>query len=292
MVQKVIVVGASGYVGKATLAALVSRHADTVEAVAGVRNPDKFSAMDKVTAVAADMGDKAKLTETLKGYDSVYLVVPGHEDRTQLTINGLEAAKDAGVGFVLVLSVLTTGTDSIFGKQFAAIEAKTKEIGLNHAIVRLPIFIDNNWAHLGTIKGQEAPTFYDPRDSAVPHTPVAVADVGKASADILAYPTKHYGKTYKLVAPAFSLNDMADAFTKELGKTVTHTQVPYPDAKKAFMGMGFPEWQVDGIMELYKFIDDKSELTNESNIGDIEAITGEKPLTIEAWVEQSAPGFQ
>lgn len=291
MSSKVIVVGASGYVGKATLAALVSRHADSVQAVAGVRNPDKFS-MDNVTAVAADMGDKAALTETLKGYDSVYLVVPGHEDRTQLALNGLEAAKEAGVGFVLVLSVLTAGSDSVFGKQFAPIEAKAKESGLNYAIVRLPLFIDNNWAHLGTIKGADGPTFYDPRDSSLPHTPVAVADVGKASADILANPSKHFGKTYKLVAPAFSLNDQAEALTTALGKTVTHTQVPYDAAKEAFMGMGFPEWQVDGIMELYHYIDDKSEMTNEANTGDIEAITGEKPLTIEAWVEQNAPGFQ
>jgi hypothetical protein len=58
------------------------------------------------------------------------------------------------------------------------------------------------------------------------------------------------------------------------------------------MGMGFPEWQVDGIMELYKYIDEGSEVTNESDNGDIEKITGEKPLTIEAWVEQNAAGFQ
>jgi hypothetical protein len=58
------------------------------------------------------------------------------------------------------------------------------------------------------------------------------------------------------------------------------------------MGMGFPEWQVDGIMELYKYIDEGSEVTNESDNGDIEKITGEKSLTIEAWVEQNAAGFQ
>jgi len=28
--------------------------------------------------------------------------------------------------------------------------------------------------------------------------------------------------------------------------------VSYEDAKKAYMGMGFPEWQTDGIMELYQ----------------------------------------
>ena len=287
---KVIVVGASGYVGKATLAALTSRHADKVKTFAGVRNPDKFDTMDNVEVVKADMGDKTSLAKTMRGFDAAYLVVPGHESRTELALNGIEAAKEAGVKFLLVLSVLTVGTDSIFGKQFATIEQKTKESGIDYAIVRLPIFIDNNYASAGSIKDQG--TFYDPRDPTKMHTPVAVTDVGKASADILANPNKHVGKTYKLVSPPFALNDLAGAFSKTLEKEVTVTTVPYEAAKSAFMGMGFPEWQGDGIMELYKFMDDDSPITNESEVGDIELITGEKPLTVTTWVEQNVGGFQ
>jgi uncharacterized protein YbjT (DUF2867 family) len=107
-----------------------------------------------------------------------------------------------------------------------------------------------------------------------------VGDVGKAVADIMADPSNHAGKTYKLVSPAFSLNDMAAAFSKTLGKEVKATTVPYDAAKEAFMGMGFPEWQTDGILELYKYIDEESPVTNESEIGDIELITGENPMTI------------
>jgi len=76
--NKVIVAGASGYVGRATLAALTARHANQVQAFAGVRIPDKFEPMENVTTIAADMGDKAALTQTLRGFDSVFLVVPGH----------------------------------------------------------------------------------------------------------------------------------------------------------------------------------------------------------------------
>jgi hypothetical protein len=39
-------------------------------------------------------------------------------------------------------------------------------------------------------------------------------------------------------------------------------------------------------------VDEGSPVTNESNIGDIELITREKPMTIESWVEQNAAGFQ
>lgn len=287
---KIIVVGASGYIGKATLASLVYRHGHELEIHAGVRNPSKFGEMDGVTVTKADMGDKQALVETLKqGYSRVFLVIPGHEDRTQLGLNGLEAAKEAGIKHILLLSVLTADTDTIFGRQFKPLEQKVKQLGIVYTIVRLPLFIDNNYAHVESIKGQG--TFYTPQDPTKLHTPVAVSDVGKAAADIIASPQKHIRKTYKLLAPAFSLNDQASAFTKALQKQVTPTVVPYEAAKQAFMGMGFPEWQTDGILELYKLIDSGSSITNEVATGDIEKITGEKATTAEEWSKQNAPGF-
>jgi len=291
--SKVFVVGASGYIGKATLSSLVSRHGNQVQIHAGVRNPAKFGEMEGVTVVKADMGDKASLVKALKegGYDSAFLVIPGHADRTQLGINGLEAAKEAGIKHVLLLSVLTAETDTIFGRQFKPLEDRVKVLGMSYTIVRLPLFIDNNLAHVGSIQQQD--TFYVPQDPTKMHTPVAVGDVGKAAADILADPTKHNGKVYKLVAPAFSLNDQASAFTKALRiqDKVTPTVVPYDAAKQAFMGTGFPEWQTDGILELYKLIDAGSSITNETSTGDIEMITGEKPTTVEEWIKETAPQF-
>jgi len=97
---------------------------------------------------------------------------------------------------------------------------------------------------------------------------------------------------YKLVAPSFSLNDQALAFTKTLKKKVAVTVVPYDAAKQAFMGMGFPEWQTDGILELYKLIDSGSSITNETQqTDDIEKITGQKAICVEVWTGKSAPDF-
>jgi len=290
---KIIVVGASGYIGKATLSALVSRHGKDVQVYAGVRDPVKFGDMEGVTAVKADMSDKDALSKALKDgvYDRAFLVIPGHADRTKLGLNGLEAAKEAGIKHVLLLSVLTAETDTIFGHQFKPLEDAVKNLGIGYTIVRLPLFMDNNYAHVGSIKEQN--TFYSPQDPEQKHTPVAVADVGKASADILATPNKHEGKTYKLVSPSFTLNDLSVEFTKALKKEITVTTVPYDAAKEAFMGLGFPEWQTDGILELYKLIDSKSDITNEvEDAGDIEKITGEKPTTVQAWCEMNAAGFQ
>ena len=291
---KVLVLGASGYIGKATLSNLVSQHGEAVEISAGVRDPEKFGTMEGVTVIKADMGgEKAALSTILKDYDRLYLVTPGHEDRTTLTINGVDAAKEAGVDYTLVVSFLTVeNTDSIFGGQGAPIEEAIKNAGLkSYGILRLPLFMDNMYASAQSIKDES--TFYDPRDPTQAFTPIAVNDVGKASAEILANPTKHKNKLYKLVMPGFTLNQLAEAFTKTLKKDVSVTTVPYEAAKESFMGMGFPEWQVDGIMELFQMIDNASEVTNETkDTGDFETITGTKPMTMEEWVEANAAGFQ
>jgi len=290
--MKVFVVGASGQIGKATLQALVSEQGENIEIYAGVRDVAKFGEMKGVTVIQADMGKREELAKTIKAenFDGVYLVVPGTENRTQIALEGIQAAKDAGVKFLLVLSVLTSGTESIFGKQFEPVEAAVKSSGLKHAIVRLPLFIENNLGNIESIKGQG--TFYDPRDPTKLHTAVSTADAGKAAAEILSNPEKHTGKIYKIVSPAFSLNDLAAALTKNLGKDVTVTTVPYPAAKESMVGMGFPEWQADGVLELFKYIDEGSDLTNEKEDGDFEAITGKKPVTVETWVAQNASFFQ
>jgi uncharacterized protein YbjT (DUF2867 family) len=288
---KVLVLGASGYIGQATLGALTQRYGKDLEIFAGVRDPSKFSKKENVNVIKADMSNKKELTKVLQDFDRVFIITPGHENRTKLALNALEAAKDAGVEFALLLSVATTNTDSIFGNQFKPLESAVKTSGLKgYTIVRLPLFIDNNYANVQSIK--EGATFYDPRDPSKLHTPVAVADVGKASAAILSDPANHYGKTYKLVMPAFSLTDLAKAFSKTLGKDVSVTTVPYDAAKQAFMGMGFPEWQVDGILELFQFIDADNKYTLQKDTGDIERITGEPAMTVEDWVAANAAGFQ
>ena len=289
---KVIVVGASGNIGKATLAALTSRHAGKVATYAGVRNPSKFDAgMENVHVIQADMGDEYALTEVLKGYDRAFLVVPGHEERTQLGLNGVEAVKkSASIKFMLLLSVIVTGTDCVFGKQFEPIEKLAKESGVDYAIVRLPVFMENNFAHIASIKEQG--TFYDPRDPTKPHSAVAVADVGKAAADILANPVIHVGTTYNLVGPAMCVNDFAAALTKTLDRVVKPTTISYDAAREAFIGMGLAQWQVDGLLEEFREVDEGSSITNVADTGDIEKITGEKATTIEQWVEQNIAAFQ
>ena len=70
--------------------------------------------------------------------------------------------------------------------------------------------------------------------------------------------------------------------------------MPYPDAKRAFMGMGFPEWQTDGILELFHFMDEGEAEVNlpVGRQGDIERLTKKPAMTLAEWCLANAPAFK
>ena len=287
-------IGASGNIGTATVAALSARYMNKVEIRAGVRNPDKaekLKAIAGISVVQATMGEKENLKRVLKEVDSLYIVTPGAKDRAALTIATAEAAKEAGVKFLLVLSVPTVNlTDTIFGMQLSEVEDKVGKLGVPYAFLRLPFFVENLWLFKDSIIEQGA--IYYPIDPDKPYTSVVVEDAGKAAAAILVDPSKHAGKTYTLVSHRNTYNDVAQGFSEALGKEITYNRVSYEVGKEAFLGMGLEEWLADGVLELYKLLDSGAPETNIADMSDYEKITGEKPTSLKAWITKYAPGFQ
>ena len=255
------VIGASGNIGLATLQVLSSKYADKLEIRAGVRDPEKaekVKAIAGVNVVQAAQGDKAQLVTALAGVTSLYIVVPGVENRADLSIKTAEAAKEADVKHLVVVSVLTAElTDTVFGKQFDSIEKAISKLGVPYTFLRLPLFVENYFGDYS-----KDVCHNQTRNPSKSYTPVVVGNAEKAAAAVLADPLKHVNKTYAIVSDRHTHNDVAKAFSEALGKEITVTTNTYEEAKKFMMGIGFPEWQVDGILEL---IDSGSSVTNQEN---------------------------
>ena len=218
-------------------------------------------------------------------------MVPGVENRAELSIKTAEAAKEAGVKHLVVLSALTTEhTDTVFGKQFTEIEGAITKLGVPYTFLRLPLFVENYFGFKETI--EKMSTIITPVNPSKSYTPVVVGDAGKAAAAVLADPSKHANKTYAIVSDRHTHNDVAKAFSEALGKEITITTNTYEEAKKFIMGIGLPEWQVDGILELYKLIDSGSSTTNQEHFSDFKDITGEEPTSLKNWVKAVAPAFK
>lgn len=97
-----------------------------------------------------------------------------------------------------------------------------------------------------------------------------------------------FRRSYTLCSRPLTHHDLADLFAKELGRPIKYVQVPYEDAKKAFMSKGIAEWQVDGMLELYRLIDKDQYVFDEHTM---EQVTGEKPMTAEQWVDSVGTSF-
>ena len=289
----VFIIGASGQIGSATVRALSTRFSDKVDVRAGIRNPDKadkIKGIKGVTVVRAEMGVKGELVNTFKGVDALYIVTPPTENRAELAITTAEAAKEAGVKHILVVSGCSADiSNTVLGEQYTEMEVGISKLGVSYVFLRLPWFLENFLSHKATI--QESSQFYLPVDPTKHLSSVVVEDAGVASAVILADPKKHASKTYNIVSGRHTVGDVAAAFTEALGKEVKYVCVQYEDIKKVFVRAGMPQWRVDGMLDYFRLVDNGSKGADLPDIDDFERITGKQPTSLKEWVAKVKDAF-
>ena len=115
--KKVVLIGASGFVGNAILNELLERGH---EVTAIVRHPEKVKADNpRLSVVGMDVEDSARLTDVCKGHDAVISAYnPGwgnpdmYEDTLRVYPKILKAVKASGTGRLLIVG----GAGSLFVK--------------------------------------------------------------------------------------------------------------------------------------------------------------------------------
>lgn len=285
---KTVVIGANGCVGVATLESILMRSSGEVDVYAGVRNEKKFEQHRlKLPTVKTDMSNRRELTKNLRGFERAFIVVPCDRERTGLASIALDACKAAGVKFVLLLSVTIANTQTIFGKQFKPIEDRAKALGIHYTIIRLPLFMDNLFAHASTVKQENR--ICDPRCPRSKFASVSIQDIGKCAADILIDPQPHYGRTYNLVSQKYSMIDLSQSMSKVLGRDIKVREISWQRFKEALLSSRIPEWQIDGLIE---WLDgDYDRRLGQGDLENIEEITGERPSTVDFFVAVNAEHF-
>jgi len=287
----VFVYGASGNTGKHTIEELV--HHSAIKTIRiGTRDVNKAKELFKDIKHASleyysDLSP-AGLVTALNGVESLLIIIPPTEKRAEIAQDVVKAAVDAKVKYLAAVSVLTADDETtIFGKQFGGVEKAVKQSGIPYGIIRLPMFLENLWGQKDSIKSQGA--LYSPCNVGAKFAYISTADIGKFSAQLLAFHTKHQNKTFVLTAPQTHSDDqIAHLFEKALGKPVKHVLTTDEQTKqslKAFM----PDWQINGILELWHLINaNKQDFTT----NDYYHVVGHQATTAQQWVEKVAPAFK
>jgi len=275
----IFITGATGNIGSHTI-----KHLDKSKFLirVGVRDLSKGEELKKkgCEVVQIDLEKRETLVNALKGVDRLLVVPPNCETRGKCALEAIKIAKEVGVKFVALFSVLGASEEkrNRFQKEFAEAEECLKSCGLKWTILQAPYFQENC---LKMKDGVRLPL----RDGALPST--SIDDLGRCCARVLENPEPHIGKTYMLTGPRLETGeDIAKCLSTGYGKQIKYFDISVEEARKDFLGLGMPKWQVDGVLELIEdYANRRYKLTNH-----VQMITGNVPRNFEQTVKVALVG--
>lgn len=290
--KKVFVTGGAGQTGVQVVKWL-SREGRNLDVWAGIRKGDPtqesaIRAFASVHSCVTDATDPRQLRESFQDVQDLFIVPSSTEDKVRLACNYIDAAREANVKFVLLLSVLGADRkDYSWGTQFHQIEEHLRESGLPAwCILRTPFYAQNLQLYKTQIQQGHLPLPIG--EAAI--SPVDVEDVGRLASTILADCAPHKGKVYEITgAEALTGRQMAQVFTKALGTTVNFKDIPLEEARTILHAMNVPEVEVKGLLDFYKLTSTHN-LWNKTT-GDFERICGRKPKSLYEYLVENKTTF-
>jgi uncharacterized protein YbjT (DUF2867 family) len=286
--SKILVTGATGTIGKEVVRAL---RAKNLEVRAAARTPEKLESLKKLGAevVALDFDNPASVKAAFQGVDRVFLLTPFVQHSEPLVKGALQAAKEAGVRFVLRMSA--AGADlnspSALSREHGLGEQLVKESGIPYAIIQPTFFMDNFHNYSGaSIKGQGA-VYGAAGTGKVAY--VSSADVGAVAAEILANPDKHASKTYPITGgEAVTEAEAIATLSEVLGREIKYVNMSSQDYDAALRQWGVPGWQVDGLVFLESI---KANGWAAATVPTIKDLTGREPERLRSFLERHKSQF-
>lgn len=285
-----LIIGAAGNNGTATIDALVRKHKDNFVIRAGVRSQARANSLVEkfpgIETVILDLDQPATLPAAFKGSEKLFLILGNVENREEQAKNAIDAAVAAGsVKHVLFYSVFGAEYESIlFGRQFRAGEKYLEASGLPWTHLRTIFFQENLVGWADGIK--QGAFYFGVRDGRF--APLNVGDIGEIAANILCT-TGHEGKAYNVTGPELlSGKDFARVFTDVTSKNVEYVSPDEATTLDSLRGSGWPEWQAKGMLELFEvFASDQAAVVSP----DGERLLGRPLTSLRTYVEANKSVF-
>ena len=280
----ILVTGATGTVGRQVAAALARAGASVR---AAVRDPAKAEDLRDagVELVRFDFGDPASVRAAVEGASRIFLLTPFVEDTRPLVTAVVEAAKSAGVDFILRMSALGADSESDFGlaRDHGDAEAIVKDSGLPWAVLQPTFFMDNIIAYGSATIADQGALFGAAGDGRVAY--VSTADIADVATAILQTPEPHRGQTYVLTgATAHSDADLASTVSDVLGRPIQSIALTPEQQREGLLSMGTPAWMVDGLVGLEAV---KRNGWAEASTSVISDVLGRAPESLPAFLQRN-----
>jgi uncharacterized protein YbjT (DUF2867 family) len=298
MANPILVTGAAGRVGAVgrTVTALLLQQGKAVRAMVRTED-DRAQALRDMGAevVVGDLLDLASLHRAMAGCETLYFGLSVSEAYLAATVNAAAVAKHHGVQAFINMSQMTLAQMSITQttaspqhKLHWLAEQALNWSGLPVVHVRPTVFLEGFFLMFTAESVRQSNQIRLPFGEGKT-SPVAVADVARVLAALLADPQPHIGKLYHLTGPqSETMQFYAREYSQALGRTITFEDIPLAPWRDGLLARGLPVHLVDHLATM-------AELHRAGRYDrmsdDVRALTGHGPLSVREFVRQHAATF-
>ncbi len=283
----ILITGATGNIGSELIKQLSARKIPFRAMVRSQKDAEAFSNIENAETVTADFNDANIVAAALKGIERTFLLTNSSEQAEAQQKTFVEEAKRAGIKHIVKLSQWAADKNSSvrFLRYHAAVERKIKDSGIAYTFLRPNLFMQGLLGFKDTIISQNKffAAIGDAKISAVD-----VRDIAAVAAAALTE-TGHAGKIYNLTGPeALTHKEMAEKLSAALNRKIEFVNVSPQAMREALKAAGFPEWQLEGLIEDYAHYarGEAAEITS----GVLDA-SGKPPRTFADFVNDYASAF-
>ena len=298
MANPILVTGAAGRVGGVgrTVTTLLLQHGKAVRAM--VRNADaRAQALRDLGAqvVVGDLLDLEAMHRVIAGCETMYFGMSVSEAYLAATVNTAAVAKHHGVQAFINMSQMTLAQMSITATTASPqhqlhwlAEQALHWSGLPVVHVRPTVLLE------GCFLICTADSVRDSQQIRLPFgagktSPVAVADVARVIAALLAKPQPHLGKSYHLTGPqSETMHCYAQEYSQALGRPITLQDMPVAPWRDGLLARGLP---VHLVHHLATMADLHRAGRYDRMSDDVRTLTGQGPLSVQEFVRKHAATF-
>jgi uncharacterized protein YbjT (DUF2867 family) len=286
----IAVVGATGNTGRATVKELKALGENPLSVVRSADKAREVLGADANIAVA-DVDDRAGMEKALKGVERVFIVT-GHNPKSDAQqINIIEAAKAAGVKFVLKVSggrgVVGPDAESVVGRGHHTVEEHLKKSGMQWCILSPGLFMQNVMGQAASIKNEGKMVLPFPKDLKMSF--VDVRDTAAVAARILKDPSKHHGKVHDFTGEQTTYGEFAQVMSDVLGKPVSYVGASLEAAEAGMKSRNMPDWLVAHLVSIAR-AGGQGAFSHE-NTQPIRDIVGRAPITTKQFAQDFKGAF-
>jgi len=277
----ILITGATGKTGSAAVQELSNRN---IPFRVLIRNEDKQNQITDIggEVIIGAIEDDAALNQAMEGVQKALVLLPNSEQQLFLEKKVVDAALEANVQHIVKMSSMEAVPEatSPIPKLHMQSENYIKNSGMNWTMIKPNFFMQNLLGSGKTIVEQNK--FFLPMGegkAGMIHT----KDVGTVIAKVLSE-DGHEGQNYEVTGPEIlSFHDVAEIFSKVLGKKVDYINVPIDEYKKTLSQFLTNQWYLDSVIDLFK---DIAEGGIEDKTDTFQDLIGKSPCSLEQFIQE------